>query len=63
MVDQNGAEPVRPLDAWGDEVHPAQPRYGAIPGGVTGGNSWRGLLVAAVVVLAVLVLAAWALLS
>jgi hypothetical protein len=63
MFDQNGAQPVRPLEAWGDEVHPAQPRHGALPGGVTGGNSWRGLLIAAVVVLAVVGVAVWALLS
>ena len=53
MVDPSGAEQFRPVEAWGDRVHPAQPQHGAIPGGVTGGNSWRGLLLAVVAVLVV----------
>jgi hypothetical protein len=63
MFDQNAADPVRPVETYGDRVHPAQPRSGALPGGVTGGNSWRGMLLAAVAVLVVVGLAVYALLS
>jgi hypothetical protein len=51
MFDQNGAESIRPVESFGDRVHPAQPQHGALPGGVTGGNGWRGLVLAGVVVL------------
>ena len=57
MVEPGGSEQFRPVDAWGDHVHPAQPRHGALPGGVTGGNNWRGLLFTVVAVLVVLVAA------
>jgi hypothetical protein len=63
MFDQNAADPVRPVETYGDRVHPAQPRSGALPGGVTGGNSRRGMLLAAVAVLVVVGLAVYALLS
>ena len=51
MVHPSASEQPRPVEAWGDRVHPAQPQHGAIPGGVTGGNTWRGLLLAVVAVL------------
>jgi hypothetical protein len=63
MVEPSGAEQARPVDAWGDGVHPAQPRHGAIPGGVTGGNNWRGMLLAVVAVLLVIGVAVYLLLS
>jgi hypothetical protein len=63
MFDQSGGGPVRPVETYGDLAHPAQPRLGALPGGVGGGNSWRGLLLAALAVLAVVALAVYALLS
>jgi hypothetical protein len=63
MFDQSGADSVRPVEAYGDLAHPARPRHGALPGGVGGGNSWRGLLLAALAVLAVVALAVHALLS
>jgi hypothetical protein len=63
MFDPNGGESVRPVESYGNRVHPAQPQHGALPGGVTGGNGWRGLLLAVVAVLALVGLAAYALLS
>ena len=63
MFDQNGAESIRPVESSGDRVHPAQPQHGALPGGVTGGNSWRGLVLAVAVLLVLGGLAAYALLA
>jgi hypothetical protein len=63
MVEPSASEQPRPVDAWGDGVHPAQPRHGAIPGGVTGGNGWRGLLLAALAVLVAIGVLVYLLLS
>ena len=63
MFDQSGAESIRPVESFGDRVHPAQPQHGALPGGVTGGNSRRGVTLAVAAVLVVLGLAVYALLA
>ena len=63
MFDQNGADSIRPVESFGDRAHPAQPQHGALPGGVTGGNSWRGVAVAVAAILVVVGLAVYALLG